>query len=465
MTDTRRGLAQLTGARKTLAIGIGAGALTVAGIGFAGSYAAVVNLARRKGFGDFAMVFPVGIDAGIAVLLALDLLLSWIRIPFPMLRHIAWLLTAATIAFNGAAAWPDPLGVGMHAVMPVLFVVVVEAVRHAVGRLADITADKHMDGVRVWRWLLAPGSTGRLWRRMKLWELRSYEQAVGMEQDRLIYQARLQAKYGRAWRRKAPVDAVLPLRLAKLGVPLTETAPAGLAAAGIVIEWRPSPPPLPAFEEHAVKALEVAALALAPGGDLPPDAPEAPSLRALLAGREPAFAAQEQPGRIEATARVPDEDMPECEDGPQVGKPETDRPGNLRENLHDNPVGAPPTRTGDVADQSTITEANPQVATACHTGAPTDGPGGEPTGAPETDEPVGRPETDEPAEAPEAPANPLAARNAQRAGEARARRREYALGWFQAEKDTPEMTRERYAEKLGVSRRTLARAITENTPA
>lgn len=68
---------------------------------------------------------------------------------------------------------------------------------------------------------------------MKLWELRSYEQAVGMEQDRLIYQARLQARYGRAWRRKAPVEALMPLRLARIGVPLAQTAPEGLAAAGI----------------------------------------------------------------------------------------------------------------------------------------------------------------------------------------------------------------------------------------
>ena len=103
----------------------------------------------KKGFGAFANVFPIGIDAGICVLLALDLLLTWIRIPFPLLRQTAWLLTAATIAFNGAAAWPDPLGVGMHAVIPVLFVVSVEAARHAIGRIADITADKHMEGVRI----------------------------------------------------------------------------------------------------------------------------------------------------------------------------------------------------------------------------------------------------------------------------------------------------------------------------
>ncbi|MEV7899535.1 hypothetical protein ACIP72_35995, partial [Streptomyces cyaneofuscatus] len=52
-------------------------------------------------------------------------------------------------------------------------------------------------------------------------------------QERLIYQARLQARFGRNWRRKAPVESMMPLRLAKYGVPLAETAPAGLAAAGI----------------------------------------------------------------------------------------------------------------------------------------------------------------------------------------------------------------------------------------
>ncbi|MGW5847127.1 DUF2637 domain-containing protein [Streptomyces sp. NPDC055254] len=224
---------ELTRTHRILIGVVVAGAVVIAGIGFAGSYSAVRALALQKGFGSFSLVFPIGIDAGICVLLALDLLLTWIRIPFPLLRQTAWLLTAATIAFNGAAAWPDPLGVGMHSVIPILFVVTVEAARHAVGRIADITADRHMEGVRLTRWLLSPVPTFKLWRRMKLWELRSYEQAVVMEQDRLIYQARLQARYGRAWRRKAPVEALMPLRLARIGVPLSQTAPEGLAAAGI----------------------------------------------------------------------------------------------------------------------------------------------------------------------------------------------------------------------------------------
>jgi hypothetical protein len=231
------------------------GAVVIAGIGFAGSYAAVRELALQKGFGDFAYVFPIGIDAGICVLLALDLLLTWIRIPFPLLRQTAWLLTVATIAFNAAAAWPDPLGVGMHAVIPILFIVSIEAARHAIGRIADITAGKHMEGVRLTRWLLSPGPTFLLWRRMKLWELRSYEQVIKLEQERLVYQASLRSRFGRAWRRKAPVEALMPLRLARYGVPLAETAPAGFAAAGIEeppVQFTVDRVPAPARSEESV---------------------------------------------------------------------------------------------------------------------------------------------------------------------------------------------------------------------
>ncbi|MEU6952090.1 DUF2637 domain-containing protein [Streptomyces sp. NPDC045714] len=208
---------QLTTAQRRLVGTVAAGAVLIAAIGFIGSYAAVRQLAEQKKFGTFALAFPIGIDIGIVVLLALDLLLAWLRMPYPLLRHTAWLLTAATIAFNGAAAWPDPVGTVMHAVIPILFVVVVEAGRNAVGRIAEITADKHMDGVRITRWLLSPLPTFRLWRRMKLWELRSYEQVIRLEQERLTYRARLQAEHGRLWRWRAPVEDRLQLRLARYG--------------------------------------------------------------------------------------------------------------------------------------------------------------------------------------------------------------------------------------------------------
>ncbi|WP_037860722.1 DUF2637 domain-containing protein [Streptomyces sp. NRRL S-241] len=292
---------QLTRTHRILIGVVVTGALVIAGIGFAGSYAAVRELAEKKGFGSFSLVFPIGIDAGICVLLALDLLLTWLRIPFPLLRQTAWLLTAATIAFNGAAAWPDPLGVGMHAVIPMLFVVTVEAARHAVGRIADITADRHMEGVRITRWLLSPGPTFKLWRRMKLWELRSYEQAVGMEQDRLIYQARLQARYGRAWRRKAPVEALMPLRLARIGVPLTQTASAGLTAAGLSPVLLSRPEPEPAFVPESAAEPEPA-----PSVDVPELLPAADALVEDAAARDAASSAGPAAATPDARDGVPE---------------------------------------------------------------------------------------------------------------------------------------------------------------
>ncbi|MET7738023.1 DUF2637 domain-containing protein [Streptomyces sp. NPDC005402] len=268
---------QLTRTHRVLIGVVVFGAVIIAGIGFAGSYAAVRELAFQKGFGNFSYVLPIGIDAGICVLLALDLLLTWIRIPFPLLRQTAWLLTVATIAFNGAAAWPDPLGVGMHAVIPILFVVSVEAARHAIGRIADITADKHMEGVRLTRWLLSPIPTFLLWRRMKLWELRSYEQVIKLEQDRLVYQARLHSRFGRAWRRKAPVESLMPLRLARYGVPLAETAPAGLAAAGIepvLLPPAPGPAELPAAARAVAADSRPAVAAPVPPQAAPQPEPE-----------------------------------------------------------------------------------------------------------------------------------------------------------------------------------------------
>lgn len=212
----------LTRAQKILISIVATGAVAIAGIGFAGSYHAVTALAVEKGFGPFSRFFTLGIDIGIGIFLALDLLLTWLRMPYPLLRQGAWLLTAATISFNAAASWPDPLGVGMHAVIPILFVIAVEAARHAIGRIADITADKHIESPPVSRWLLAPFGTFTIWRRMRLWNIRSYETVIDLQRQVRVYRAQLRKDYGRKWRRMAPADKRLVLTLAADGMSIAE---------------------------------------------------------------------------------------------------------------------------------------------------------------------------------------------------------------------------------------------------
>lgn len=213
---------KLTRLQKTLIFIVIGGVTVIAGIGFAGSYNAVTQLAVQKHFGAFSYAFPIGVDAGILAFLALDLLLTWFRIPKALARHIAWVLTAATIVFNATAAWGDRTAVGMHAVIPFLFVGAVEIGRFAIGRLADITADQHIESPPPIRWLLSPLSTWRIWRRMRLWHLTSYQGVITREREMQVFTAQLRTDHGRRWRRAAPAEKLLALKLAKVGIPIGE---------------------------------------------------------------------------------------------------------------------------------------------------------------------------------------------------------------------------------------------------
>ncbi|MEU0108342.1 DUF2637 domain-containing protein [Streptomyces sp. NPDC006251] len=312
---------------------IGFGSIIIATVGFVGSYEAVRRLAEEKGFGWFAQVFPLGIDIGIAVLLSLDLALTWINLKWAPLRYIAWVLTGSTVVFNSAASWPDLLGAAMHGVIPLLFIAVVEAVRNAIAKATAMEDDQHMDSIRLSRWLLAPVPTFLLWRRMKLWELRSYEEVIKLEQERMVYQARLEARFGRRWRRKAPVEALMPLRLSQYGVPLAETAPAGLAAAGIEPITVPTPR---SAEPHR----------LGPGPQ--------PDLQASVPELETTVDAADSPRRNEAEEPVP------VAPG-QSGRPGPDRRADedeLEEGVHDG-VGDVQEEGGEPGDAEDAEMAEP----------------------------------------------------------------------------------------------------------
>ncbi|MFC8453555.1 DUF2637 domain-containing protein [Kitasatospora sp. NPDC057223] len=281
------------------------GALSIALIGLGGSYIAVRDVAIQKDLGAFARVFPIGVDAGILVLLALDLYLARLRIPFPLLRPTAWGLTVATIAFNASTSWPDPIGVGMHAVIPVLFIIISEAGRHAIARLAKLSSDgdRTIERIRLMRWILAPGQTWAMWRRMQLWEIRKIDDAIRLEQTRLTYETLLRDSQPR-WRKKRknrglPAAANLPLELAKLGVPLSLTYQDGLAAAGVAT--RPMDQLL-AFHRESTPA------PAAPSVEQPPAlaqdrAPAAPALAPPVPAPQPG-AQGEAPDPREGTERL-----------------------------------------------------------------------------------------------------------------------------------------------------------------
>ncbi|MFE5547282.1 DUF2637 domain-containing protein [Streptomyces sp. NPDC056534] len=203
-----------------------AAAAVVAGIGFTGSYDALESLARDHGFGWFSWIFPVGIDAGIVALYGVDLVLVHRRMPKPLLRMIAHVLTVATIVFNAASGEKpiaeDPLGAFMHGALPLLFVAVVDGARHLIIRTNRLVLGAESGGVPLHRWILSPVKTWGLYRRMRLWGIPSYTQMVAMEQERVVYRAWLQHQYGRNWKKKASAKALLPFTLAAYGLTVDE---------------------------------------------------------------------------------------------------------------------------------------------------------------------------------------------------------------------------------------------------
>ncbi|NRQ39499.1 DUF2637 domain-containing protein [Nonomuraea sp. NN258] len=175
-------------------------------LGFINSFDRVAQAAAPS-FGWFAWTVPLGIDLGIAVFSALDIVLARLGMRLRWLRLIPWALTAATIYLNIAAylgSTPvDWFAVVAHAVLPLLWVIAIEVGAHVVRKHSDLAKPDRMDGIRRSRWLLAPVATVSLWRRMVLWEIRSYPEALGRERERILAKTELQDRYGLLWRWKA----------------------------------------------------------------------------------------------------------------------------------------------------------------------------------------------------------------------------------------------------------------------
>ncbi|MER8030700.1 DUF2637 domain-containing protein [Streptomyces bauhiniae] len=210
------------------------GGLILAGIGFTGSYRALLKLGQKHGLGDFAYAFPVGVDVGIVVLYAVDLYLTRRRIRWPLVRLVAHGFTAATVVFNVASSgrpWREDLvGAGLHAVIPIMFVIAVEAARRVVIRVTQLEDGAPADGrdrVPLTRWALAPASSFAVWRSMVLHNVRSYPEAVGRRVDQLVYRTLLDRaypkgkQYPRGWR-SAPMEDRLPLIMAPYGLTVDE---------------------------------------------------------------------------------------------------------------------------------------------------------------------------------------------------------------------------------------------------
>jgi hypothetical protein len=197
-------------------------------LGAIGSFATIRHLAIPW-FGSSAWIVPVGIDLGIAALLAWDLLAEYTGLPWPVLRWAAWAFIAATVYLNISAADGDLTAAIMHVAMPTLFVIVVEGIRHLIRQYTGLANGTRIERIPVARWILAPRSSFLLFRHMVLWHVTSYRTGLDLEYQRWQAISRLQQIHGRyLWRWRAPLSDRLALRPAPV---LTELVLAAIPAA------------------------------------------------------------------------------------------------------------------------------------------------------------------------------------------------------------------------------------------
>ncbi len=270
-------------------------------IGFANSFRAVADAARAS-FGALAVTVPVGVDLGIAVFSALDIVLARLDLRPRWVRLVPWTLTAATVYLNVTGQHTGFARVA-HAVFPALWVIAVEVAAHVVRVRAGLAAGTAMDRIRPSRWLLAPVPTVRLMRRMVLWEIRSYPEALRRERDRLLALTELQDTYGRlAWRWKAPRRVRALYRLGALA-PASAQPPSS-----------PWPRPAPVLPAAPARRAPKAAPEIAPASGRTRarraaapravDRTRAPGLGVRAEAAEVHFAADLAEGRVPSARRI-----------------------------------------------------------------------------------------------------------------------------------------------------------------
>jgi hypothetical protein len=160
-------------------------------------------------------MLPVGIDVAIPVFTVANLLLIRMDMALAWVRFVPWALTLVTCGLN-IAAGHDVWAKVAHGTMPLLWVVFSEIGAHIYAVRIGAATGRRMEKIRFSRWFLAPLSTFALWRRMTLWEVTSYRQALACERERLLARADLHERYGWKWRWKTPRRERVMLRTGEL---------------------------------------------------------------------------------------------------------------------------------------------------------------------------------------------------------------------------------------------------------
>ncbi|SFD74563.1 DUF2637 domain-containing protein [Streptomyces aidingensis] len=196
----------------------------VATLGLISSYQALEAKAAASpavgGWGwEWPWLLPVGVDLSILAFSIVNLLLVRFDRPLWWVKWVPRGGTAVTVYLNWEAASSLPSQVG-HAVLASLWVVFSEIAAHLyAAHIGAAGGRRRTEKVPLSRWLLAPISTPRIARRMRLWSM-TYREALEQDRQLRIYRERLRQRYAEgdsSWKKAAAPDEMLPFSLARLG--------------------------------------------------------------------------------------------------------------------------------------------------------------------------------------------------------------------------------------------------------
>jgi hypothetical protein len=275
--DEQAGPGPLTGGWITLAVVIGVMAALIALGGMVLSFRAV-STEMAPAFGArWSWLVPIVVDLTVFVFSGVDLVLARMNMTHPLARWTVYGATAGTVYLNYSAGTALP-GRIAHVLMPSIWVVFVELMRHLVRHQAQLSTGTRREPIPTARWLVSPWPTLKLWRRMVLWREHSYTAALATERRRLGAIATARHTYGRRWR-----SAVGPLT--RLRIALGEVDAVDLTATGP----GPTSTPAPTATAGPISLKEAVVPLAAPAGPAPVEA-EAPAppaaAKARTAGRK-----------------------------------------------------------------------------------------------------------------------------------------------------------------------------------
>lgn len=199
---------------------LGAASAALAAMSFSGMFTAV-RTAMTPFFAAGAWMIPVGTDLGIILTSVFSVFFEWLGMTVGAVgaRVATLVFIGLQLGINISAGHGNPEGSAGHAVLPLLFVVILEAWQYFIRRRRGLgkprKPGKDRERIPFARYRADWRGSRELRKFMVLWGIDGYAEALDTMQRIQRAKASLALVYGVSWREECPADILLMLGTAK----------------------------------------------------------------------------------------------------------------------------------------------------------------------------------------------------------------------------------------------------------